>query len=94
MSTGTFTDYEELSERQQMEARMTRPRWARDDFRRFAFFVMSDGRVSKRAGHHQLSTEELARIERAAKDIYRGNPAKGDIRHFVTTVFHGSKEQV
>lgn len=81
-----FVDYDDLLERQKMEAHLLRPRWGREQFHRFAFWVKQDGHLSKSPGHHTLTDEERARLD-ALGDPFDTYGVKGSIRHLRTATF-------
>lgn len=87
-----FVDYDDLSERQQMEAHLLRPRWERKEFPRFAFWVKADGQLSKGNGHHQLTDAEMTRVK-ALHDPFDNHGVKGGIRHLRTSTFSMNKER-
>lgn len=59
----TYVPFTKLTAAQAKQAIRLRPKWNADDFNRMEFWVRSNGHVSKRAGHHQLTKEARAEID-------------------------------
>lgn len=65
---GKFVDYINLTYEQQTEVRSIRPKWTPEDFLRMSFWVKPTGKISRRAGHHQITKVEGAKIDSALKE--------------------------
>lgn len=72
--TGRWIDYADMRASQKAEARLLRPRWAPLEFYRMAFWIKPDGKISRRAGHHQLIDREARKIEADAKEAWDRTP--------------------
>ena len=100
MTDPGWYDFEDLPERLRLQARVLRPRWPHEEFRRFQFRVKADGNVSARVGDHKLTAEAAAEIDKWLAEP-APHPSKrklsanerGDLSHFRTATFGLGKER-
>lgn len=81
----SYVDFGDLTPAQRAEALVMRPKWEREEFQRFAFWLKPDGHLSRRFGHHRLTNAAGAEIDA----MLRGKPvrSKGDMASYVTAKF-------
>lgn len=84
-----WRDFEKMTDAQKAEAIALRPKWSRNEFRRFNFWIKPDGHVSRRSGHHMLTREADDELTQLA--LGKSVRTKGDLSEFITATFHTSK---
>lgn len=86
-----YIPYVHLTEGQQKEIQLLRPKWPAEEFPRFQFWVKPDGKMSRRAGHHSLTHEAFSVYDAMfkARDFVR---SKGDLRDYKTANFSMTHE--
>jgi hypothetical protein len=88
---GRFVDFRDLTGLQRIEARSLRPKWKGADFLRMSFWVKPDGKISRRAGHHQLVDFEARKIEGRMKRAWDQTPEMS--RKWKSATFHFAPER-
>ena len=76
-----FVNFAYLSSDQQAEATFLRPKWSLSEFPRFKFWVRRDGHISKKPGHHKLTSAEISRMMRELGEP-TDPPGKGSLREW------------
>lgn len=59
-----YVPYKRLTNEQAAAVRGLRPDWEPKQLVRFEFWVRKDGAVSRKKGHHQLTAEAAAHVDR------------------------------